>query len=382
MSQTNAAMTVLSCFDGISAGQEALKRAEIEVDYYFASEIDKYAIKITQANFPKTKQLGDIQKIDLKALPRIDLLLGGSPCTGFSRAGKRLSFEDPQSKLFFDFVKIKNELNPKYFLFENVIMSQEEEDVITEALGVKPIQINSALLSAQNRNRLYFTNIPYLFHPIDRNIFLKDILESGNTERFQSFCIDANYHKGGSLKNYLEKSRRQLVLKDKSNCLRVGGRNSPFGSRQNWDSIYQLNTDKSSGGKQPKMQDRVYDVSGKAPCLTSFAGRTKISDPIMYLKPRGNNPGGIRAEDGKSNTVSANSWEQNNFVSMSQSEKRLMVKEAELMFRKLSVTEVERLQTFQDGYTNHVSNSQRYKCLGNSWTVEVIVHLLQGLKWA
>jgi len=170
-------MNVLSLFDGMSCGQIALNRAGIKYDNYFASEIDKHAIKETQANFPNTIQLGDITQIKGSDLPNIDLMFGGSPCQGFSFAGKRLNFEDPRSRLFFEFVRLLKETNPTYFLLENVKMKKESEDVITEYMGVSPIEINSSLVSAQNRVRLYWTNIPNVKQPDDKNIHLSDILE-------------------------------------------------------------------------------------------------------------------------------------------------------------------------------------------------------------
>ena len=170
-------MNVLSLFDGLSCGQIALNRADIKYENYFASEIDKHAIKVTQHNYPNTIQLGSVTEIKGSDLPQIDLIIGGSPCQGFSFAGKQLNFDDPRSKLFFEFVRLKNELNPKYFLLENVVMKQEFQDVITEYLGVKPIKINSKLVSAQTRERLYWTNIPNLKQPEDCGITLNDILE-------------------------------------------------------------------------------------------------------------------------------------------------------------------------------------------------------------
>jgi len=169
-------MNVLSLFDGISCGQIALNKANIPYNNYFASEIDKNAIKVTQHHYPNTIQLGDVTKIEFIA-SQIDLLIGGSPCQGFSFAGKQLNFDDPRSKLFFEFVRLINECKPKYFLLENVVMKKEYEDIITEYLGVAPIKINSSLVSAQNRVRLYWTNIPGVGIPEDRGITLNDVLE-------------------------------------------------------------------------------------------------------------------------------------------------------------------------------------------------------------
>jgi DNA (cytosine-5)-methyltransferase 3A len=164
-------MNVLSLFDGMSCGQIALNKLGIKYDNYFASEIDKYAIKVTQNNYPNTKQLGNVVDVKGKDLPKIDLLIGGSPCQGFSFAGKQLNFEDHRSKLFFEFVRLLEECKPKYFLLENVNMKQEYQDIISKYLGVKPILINSNLVSTQNRRRLYWTNIPNINQPKDKNIF-------------------------------------------------------------------------------------------------------------------------------------------------------------------------------------------------------------------
>ena len=169
-------ITVLSLFDGLSCGQIALERAGIKVDNYFASEIDKYAVQVTKHNYPNTKHIGDVTKVKGDDLPKIDLLCGGSPCEGFSFAGKQLNFDDPRSKLFFEFVRLLKETKPKYFLLENVKMKQEFQDIISEQLGVKPIEINSALVSAQSRKRLYWTNIPNITQPVDKNLTVFDIL--------------------------------------------------------------------------------------------------------------------------------------------------------------------------------------------------------------
>ena len=189
-------MNVLSLFDGMGCGRIALERAGIPIDAYYASEIDKYAIKVMQANYPDTIQLGDICRVRPGMLPKMDLILAGSPCQGFSFAGKQLSFTDPRSRLFFEFIRILKFGKPKYFLLENVVMSQESNDVISCILGelypdcvnqkqffktgrLEPIQINSALVSAQNRERLYWTNIDGIEQPKDRGIMLEDVLDCG-----------------------------------------------------------------------------------------------------------------------------------------------------------------------------------------------------------
>ena len=173
-------MNVLSLFDGMSCGRIALERAGIQVDNYYACEIDTNAIAVAKKNYPDTIHLGDVRNVKSDDLPKIDLVIGGSPCQGFSLAGKQLAFNDPRSVLFFEYVRLLNECKPKYFLLENNRMKKEHLDVITKYLDVEPIKINSALVSAQNRVRYYWTNIPEATTPIDRNIMLSDIVGEYN----------------------------------------------------------------------------------------------------------------------------------------------------------------------------------------------------------
>ena len=303
-------MNVLSLFDGMSCGQIALEKSGFQVDKYFASEIDKYAIKVAKVNYPDMIHLGDVRDVRADDLPQIDLLLGGSPCQGFSFAGKQLNFDDPRSKLFWEYVRLLRDLQPSYFLLENVKMKKQSMDVITEALGVEPIFINSSLVSAQNRQRYYWTNIPMGKLPDDKGIMLKDILEDGFVDRDKSHCIDANYFKGGNLKSYFEKHRRQLVFSDEGLC-HVG------------------DADLKGHG----YNRRVYHPDGKAPSLCAASGGNL--EPKTFISP--------------------DSW------------------------RKLTPLECERLQTVPEGYTAHVSNTQRYRMLGNGWTVDVISHILKGM---
>lgn len=171
-------MRVLSLFDGICCGHLALERAGIKIDSYDAYEIEKNAIKATETNFPDVVQHGDVTKEDFtKYQGKVDLIIGRSPCQGFSSSGKQLNFNDPRSKLFFEYVRAIKECQPKYFLLENVVMKKEWQDIISSYLGVEPIEINSSLVSAQNRRRLYWTNIPNVTLPEDKNITLEDILE-------------------------------------------------------------------------------------------------------------------------------------------------------------------------------------------------------------
>ena len=221
-------MNVLSLFDGMSCGQIALKNLDVKVDNYYASEIDNYAIQIAKKNFPNTIHLGDVTQIPSSVFgangfnTKIDLVMGGSPCQGFSRAGKNLNFDDPRSKLFFEFVRLVEELKPKYFLLENVKMTKEHRDTISKFLGVEPIYIDSALVSAQTRKRYYWTNIPYIFGPINQHITLRDIIQTEGelknsevdermvTKLGKAYCLTARYD-GAVWWNSIERSQRTMI---------------------------------------------------------------------------------------------------------------------------------------------------------------------------
>lgn len=219
-------LNVLSLFDGVSCARLALNRAEIPINQYFASEIDKNAIRVTQDHFPDTVQLGDVTKINIKELPNIDLICGGSPCQGFSFAGKQLNFDDIRSKLFFNFVDLLNQIreyNPHVkFLLENVKMKQESLDVISHYLGVEPILINSRLASAQMRSRYYWTNIPF-DSIVDKGIKLESILENGVTDKEKAYCIDASYARNANPYGFIKKSRGTLVFDNIENLNRFRG---------------------------------------------------------------------------------------------------------------------------------------------------------------
>lgn len=291
--------SVLSLFDGMSCGQIALNRIGLKPGQYFASEIDKYAMKITQANFPETIQLGDVRNVHAKDLPKIDLLIGGSPCQGFSFAGKGLNFEDERSKLFFEFVRLKNELKPKYFLMENVRMAKQHELIISKYLGVEPVPMDSNLVSAQNRYRLYWTNInqkPFgLFgemkadvpKPVDKKIYWGDVREHNVEAKFY-------YSKEG-----LEWIKRHGIRKNKK---------------------LRIQKDKS-----------------KFSCVDASFGKNYAAQRYFAI------------EDVKG-------------------------------LRYITPTECERLQTLPDGYTNGVSNFQRYKMIGNGWNIDTICHFLSFLR--
>lgn len=304
-------INVLSLFDGMSCGQLALEKAGIKVNKYFASEINKYSIMVSQKNYPNTSQLGDITKVFAKDLPKIDLIIGGSPCQGFSFAGKGLNFKDPRSRLFFEFVRLIDECNPKYFLLENVKMKKEHELVISKFLKVAPIAINSDLLSAQCGERLYWTNINQktygLFNdtftdipqPKDKGLLLKDILEE---------IVNEKYYLSDKMINYLNKRKANF------NSGKIN---------------YKFHKDKAS-------------------CINANSGHLDISDNIIVIF---NNK----------NKLSCN---------LSDNDYRL---------RKLTPIECERLQTVPDGYTDCVSNTQRYKMLGNGWTVDVVAYIFSFL---
>lgn len=282
-------MNVLSLFDGISCGQIALEKANIKIDEYYASEIDNNAIKVTQHNYPDTIQIGDVTKIKYKDNKlytekgiyesKIDLLIGGSPCQGFSNAGRMLNFKDERSMLFFEYVRLLNEVKPKYFLLENVKMKKEWQDIITRYLGVEPIEINSSLVSGQNRVRLYWTNIPNIKQPQDKKILFKNIIS---------------------------KDRKWFSLLPW--CFKK------WGNTIKLDTLRTLEDDKSF-------------------CVTT--GKTHSKN--YYLNKNRN------------------------------------------MMTKLNADEVELLQTIPVGYTNILAETQRFKCIGNAWTVDVIAHIFNEL---
>lgn len=353
-------INVLSLFDGISCGQVALQRAGIEVTNYYASEIDKHAISITQKNFPNTIQLGDVRGWREWKLPKIDLIMAGSPCQGFSFAGKQLNFDDPRSKLFFEYVDVLEHFEPEFFLLENVKMKKEFQNVISELLGVDPIEINSNLVSAQNRRRLYWTNISGVSQPEDREIFLKDIVHENTwTDRDKSHCLDANYYKGGNAKQYFEKSRRQKVFDVLSEYI------VPF------DKTLQILDKEVERGKvgyfrKDSQANRVYYIHDKAVTLCGEAGggAAKMGQYLFgCITPDRVNK--------RQNGQRFNSGEK--FYTLTAQDKHGVLIEGYI--RKLTPIECERLQTLPDNYTEGISNTQRYKTLGNGWTVDVIEHI-------
>ena len=346
---------VLSLFDGMSCGQIALQRAGIEVTKYYACEIDKYARQVTQENYPNTIQLGDVLNVKGNDLPKIDLLIGGSPCQGFSFAGKQLNFQDPRSKLFFEFVRLLRELKPTNFLLENVKMKREYQDIISEALGVQPILINSNLVSAQNRQRLYWTNIEGVGQPEDRNIMWGHVREHG---------VDGFYYTEKGLQWLARHSRRKNktlnVWQETEKAQMVEASHYKSYSSQRFFGVCDLPTDQSSIAS---MRGRHINNRGvRDDNLQQKEGNTNQYIEFKY--------------DNKSNCLST--VNKDNIVVPFTRPNRVPVDT--FFFRYVTPTECERLQTVPDGYTQSVSNTQRYKMLGNGFTVDVITHILKGLK--
>ena len=364
-------MNILSLFDGISCGRIALERAGIPVDNYFASEIDKFAMQVSKANWPDIQQVGDVCNVYAADLPKIDLLIGGSPCQGFSFAGKGLNFNDPRSALFFEYVRILNEIRKTspdvIFLLENVPMKREHQMVISKYLGVDPIEINGTLVSAQNRKRLFWTNIKAqhfnLFgdavsmipQPKDKGILLKDILQPVDE-------VGKKYYLSESALNRLERRVNGKFSKPCIDTEKSGTATTRSNSgRMNLDSGTTLIKTCIYGHVSPKQE--------KSSCFTAggnSAGNHSDMDLILIEQtPRGNNAGGKRALNGKTPSVSANSWENNNHLGG---------------YRRLTPIEVERLFTLPDNYTASVSDSQRYRCMGNGWIVDVIAHIFSHIE--
>lgn len=370
-------LNVLSLFDGMSCGRIALERAGIKVNNYFASEIDKYAIKVAKHNYPNTQHIGDVTKVKASELPKIDLLIGGSPCQGFSFAGKQLNFEDPRSKLFFEFVRLLNECKPKYFLLENVKMKKEYQDVITEHLGVEPIEINSNLLSAQNRKRIYWTNITGVTIPNDKGILLKDIIHENNDEVLNIELPNFNVNPSGKGMNgdvySIEKSKSRTLTTNKGESQKISVAIAEF--IVPFDKTLQILDKEVQRGKvgyfrKDSQANRVYYIHDKAITLTGEAGGG-VAKMGQYLfgcitpdrvEKRQN---GQRFNDGKK------------FYTLTAQDKHGVLIEGYI--RKLTPIECERLQTVPDNYSSIVSNSQRYKMLGNGWTVDVIAHIFGGM---
>ena len=385
---------------------------------YYSSEIDKYAMKVAMKNHPETTQIGDVKEVDGSKFEGVDLLIGGSPCQGFSFAGNQLNFNDDRSKLFFEFVRVMKQCKPKYFLMENVRMKKEFQDVISSYLGVEPIFIDSNLLSAQNRKRLYWTNIPGIETPEDLNILLKDVVHDNTDLSMESDC-------------WIEwwKKNAEFQLKKKYSSL-DGEKAITMTARQyaSWNGNFVLEKlneyivpfDKTlkildkevERGKvgyfrKDSQANRVYYIHNKAItlCGASGGGAAKMGQYLFGVtnRARGNNPGGLRNDGSKCPTISSHHWEHNNhllfgcitpdrinkrqngqrfnegkkFYTLTGQDRHGILVEGYI--RKLTPIECERLQTLPDNYSEGVSNAQRYKMLGNGWTIAVIKHIFKHL---
>ena len=451
-------LRVLSLFDGMSCGQLALQRLGIEVSTYYASEIDKYAIEVCQANFPETIQVGDVCNLKGKDFKNIDIIFAGSPCQGFSRAGKGLAFDDPRSALFFEFIRLLKEVKPKYFLLENVRMKQEFQDIITEQVSacypdfeggdlfgsqIKPILINSALLSAQNRERLYWTNIPGVEQPEDKGIVLKDILEENTDEKYKLSdakvdrvlnsprgkgffynedsekigTLIAGYHKEPTDASYIETKPKQVGIATDVNgydCLKRVY--SPEGKSPTLTSC-------GGGNTEPKVVSGAWRARSKKDGKRVAWKETKPQQMLELRKDQKSNSIGLVQKD---SVVVKDLIEEERIV-VDKEKRQLLIAEAtkkgytviedgdcfdisypnsktrrgrnmkykcnalttvnqnymrfeNLSWRKLTPLECERLQTVPDNYTNHVSNTRRYTMLGNGWTIDVIAHILKNME--
>ena len=397
-------MNVLSLFDGMSCGQQALERAGFKVDNYFASEIDKYGIQVTMANYPNTKQIGSVINVDGYALPKIDLLIGGSPCQSFSFAGKRkgMSTKDEQeiltlehylelkkegfefegqSYLFWEYMRLLNEVKPKYFLLENVMMGEKWEKVLSKAIGVNGIHINSSLVSAQNRKRIYWTNIgmessglfgdmqSIIKQPKDKGILLKDILQDNPNPK---------YYLTNKMQEHLQ-SRDSFKLKngnDKSGTITVcgegiQGNNSTFICEPVHEKYF-LSEQRLQYMQRHNNKD--YETNKKSSCLMSSYYKTdRDSQYVVHnMMPRSSTTGkggtgALSRADGKTYCLDTGNTNAVEIIANSR-------------IRRLTPIECERLQTVVDNYTNHVSDSQRYKMLGNGWTIDVIAHIFSYIK--
>ena len=356
-------MRVLSLFDGISCGMLALERAGVPVESYDAFEIDKYAITVSEKNYPNIVHHGDVFDGDYTQFKGYDLLIGGSPCTYWSIAKKeRETTSDGMGfKLFMEYVRALRESECKYFLYENnYSIHQNIKDEISKYLGIQPIMINSALVSGQNRKRCYWTNIPNVAQPEDLGIMLADILEDGLPWQDKSYCMTARYQ-GAIFSNTLERKQRTMVAVPVGAAQR--GRYAQTGSRSK----------KAEGGTEQFIEIRK---DNKSNCLTTVQKDSLVCAPVRIGQyGKGGQGQRIYSVRGKSVTLSANGGGQGAKTGLY----KIDLPDGDYIIRKLTPVEAERLQTLPDDYTAGISNTQRYKCIGNGWTVDVIAHILGGL---
>ena len=363
-------MNVLSLFDGMSCGQIALIELGLVIDNYYASEIDKFAIKQTQLNFPKTTQLGSVTEwqtwpIDWSS---IDLICAGSPCQGFSFAGKQLAFDDPRSKLFFVFVEILNhcrKFNPDVkFLLENVDMKKDHLRIISKYVGIFPVKINSTLVSAQNRERWYWTNIKTkqvgLFdelytdipQPYDEGILLRDILQPENE-------VDQKYWLSDDAVKYLHRTKMNERFIQNENELKGGCITANYRKGIPYN-VMQLNPSLESGGKQPYQQNRIYSDEGKS---TALMAELSCGSNAVYLSEPRHKHGENRYYEDKAPTIQARYGTGGDNIPYVNN------------LRRLTPVECSRLQTIPAWYKWECSDSQIYRMIGNGWTVKVIQHI-------
>jgi len=418
-------LRVLSLFDGISVAQQALKELGIECEYY-SSEIDKYTISITRRNFPDTIQLGDIKSISYSngvlfdqngesQVGKIDLLVGGFPCTNLSIAKKnREGLAGSESGLFYEMIRIHKEIKPKWFVYENVFsMAKDQKEIITQEISaiagrrIEPIMINASLISAQNRRRLFWTNITHIQQPEDRGIFLKDILESEVDEKYYTKMnlekrIDYKVHKDFNAKSVPlratdYKGTHNLIEQKKSNTIRTVGRGSGIDDKHNWDTIRIGQIGKGGQG------DRIYSPEGKSVNLSANGGgrgaKTGLYAIPVALRNRGQ---GKKPEYNGTDKANAMTTVQTDSMVKIINGRRFQketlddgslgdfVDVTDSIIRKLTPIECERLQSVPDNFTAKginekgeevdISNSQRYKALGNAFNCEVIKNILKYMK--
>lgn len=387
-------MNILSLFDGTSTGRLAAERAGLPINKYYASEIDKYAIAVSKKNYPDIIHLGnveDYQEWDID-FGKIDLLLGGSPCQGFSIAGKQLNFEDPRSKLFFEYVEILKKIREKnpnvLFLLENVRMKKEFQNIISEHLGVEPIEINSNLVSAQNRKRLYWTNIPNIKQPEDKGIMLKDIVHEKADIDFavsETWCKwfkrKAQYYID---KSYVAVSPEKAITMTARQIMSWNGNFIyecleeyivPFDKTL---KILEKEVEKGKVGyfKTDSQGNRIYYIHDKAVTLCGQAGGRGAKTGLYLF-------GCITPDRVNKRQNGQRFNEGQKFYTLTAQDKHGVLIEGYI--RKLTPIECERLQTLPDNYTQgeingkEISDNQRYKMLGNGWTVDVIAHILKHI---
>ena len=362
--KSGTGIKVLSLFDGISCGMIALERANIPVCRYHAYEIEPNAIKISKKNYPQIEHCGDVTTADFTQYDGFDLLIGGSPCTYWSIAkkGREINPDGIGGQLFMHYVRALKESKCKYFLYENnYSIHKNIKNFISSQLGVQPIMINSALVSGQNRKRCYWTNIPNVTQPEDKGIMLADILDDAVSWQDKSYCMTASYG-GAVFYNTLERKQRTMVAVPVGAAQR--GRYTQTGSRSK----------KAEGGMEQHIEIRSDNRSN---CLTTVQQDTLVCAPVRIGQyGKGGQGQRIYSVRGKSVTLSANGggWGAKTGLY------KIDLPDGDYIIRKLTPVEAERLQTLPDNYTAGISNTQRYKCIGNGWTVDVISYIFSELK--